>query len=135
LPVAGIALVIVLVWLTGGGRLHPISVAAANSAILAEGLEAEAIMVGPQGSAGLAWLDTRNRIALLRRMGRDIGVTVLEPGDIRGLDLKGDPPALTLRFNSLSQAPARLDFADEAELDKWRKALMLYGELERTANQ
>lgn len=128
-------MIVALVWLTGGGRLHPISVAAANSAMLTEGLQAESITIGNEGATGLAWLSTQNRIALLRRMGRDIGVTVLEPGDIRRLELKGDPPALTLRFNSLSQAPARLDFADEAELDKWRKALMLYGELERTANQ
>lgn len=130
LPLAGIALIVVLVWLTGGARLYPMSKAAANAALQAEDLNAERISIGRTGRTGLAWLAARQRIALLRRMGRDIGVTVLEPGDISRLDIRGDPPVLTLRFNSIGQSPASLEFPDMNELQKWQKALMLYGKLE-----
>jgi hypothetical protein len=129
LPLAGIALIVVLVWISSGGRQLPVSKAAANEALLAENLEAANIAIGRRGLTGLAWLAGRERIALLRRMGNHIGVTVLEPGDIRQLDLTGDPPVLTIRFNAIGQAPAKLDFNDNDELEKWRKALMLYGKL------
>lgn len=133
MPLAGIALIVVLVWLTGGGRQFPITGVSAHEALDAEGLRSDRLTISRDGSTALAWLAERNRIALLRRMGRHTNVTVLEPEDIARLELGGDPPALTVRLRSMAQPAARLDFASEADLDTWRKALMLYGEIRKAA--
>lgn len=134
LPLAGIALIVVLVWLTGGGKQFPITGVSAHEALDAEGLRSDRLTISRDGSTALAWLAERNRVALLRRMGQHTNVTVLEPWDIERLELHGDPPALTMRMKSLAQPAARLDFANETDLDTWRKALMLYGEIRKASN-
>ena len=91
LPLAGIGLIVLLVWLTGGARLYPISRAAANEALLAEGLTASRIVVSRDGATGLAWMEDLRRAALIRRMGRDIGVTLLEQDDIGRMDMAASP--------------------------------------------
>lgn len=128
LPLAGIGLIVLLVWLTGGARLYPISRAAANEALLAEGLTASRIVVSRDGATGLAWIEDLRRAALIRRMGRDISVTLLEQDDIGRMDMAANDLAMTLRFRSMGQSPARILLQDEDEMEHWRRVLMPHAE-------
>ncbi|WP_416896884.1 MAG: hypothetical protein ACMVY4_15340 [Minwuia sp.] len=130
LPIGGILLIVVLVWVTGGSRGKPVDRDAVSAALAADGHEAAAIEISRDGRAAVAWIDGMDRMAVVRAMGDDTGVTLLSSGDIRQLKLDGGDNELHIRFRSFGQPPLTLRFTDETALEKWRKALMLYAELE-----
>lgn len=129
LPLAGIALILLLVWLARGSGSVDLDSANVDAALAAEGLNAVRTTVSADRKSGLAWLAGEDRLAVIRSMGDDVGVTVLAPEDVSRIRIEGAPPVLTLYFRSLGQSALRLRFEDERDLDRWRAALALYGEV------
>lgn len=129
LPLAGIGLIVLLVWLLRGGRSVDLDRANVMAALDAEGVTADRIVLSTDARSGLAWIGASERLAAVRSMGDDVGVAILTPDDIEQLSVTGRPPVLTLRFRSIGQSVFRMRFADEDELERWRDALALYGEV------
>lgn len=129
LPLAGIALILLLVWLARGSGSVDLDSANVDAALAAEELNAVRTTVSADRKSGLAWLAGEDRLAVIRSMGDDVGVTVLAPEDVSRIRIEGAPPVLTLYFRSLGQSALRLRFEDERDLDRWRAALALYGEV------
>ena len=61
--------------------------------------------------------------------GKTAAITVPGPDDIRGIAIDGEPPRLQVRFRSYGQPPFAITLTDPETLDRWRKVLMLYGEM------
>ncbi|MDF1720106.1 MAG: hypothetical protein P1U65_05500 [Minwuia sp.] len=129
LPLIGIALIVLLVWLSGGQRTVTLTREGVREALAAEGYEAATVTVADDGHTALAWLEGRNALAILRSMGDHPAILVPGPDDIRGIVINGDPPRLQVRFRSYGQPPFAIALNDPESLDRWRKVLMLYGEL------
>jgi len=129
LPLAGIILVVTLVWLAGGGRSIRLDRAMVDQALRAEGHIPATITVADDGRAAMAWLEDRSALAVVRAMGDHAAITVPGPDDIRGIAIDGEPPRLQVRFRSYGQPPFAITLTDPETLDRWRKVLMLYGEM------
>ncbi|WP_281016886.1 MULTISPECIES: hypothetical protein [unclassified Minwuia] len=129
LPLAGIILVVTLVWLAGGRRNIRLDRTTVDQALRAEGYAPVTITVADDGRAAMAWLEDRSALAVVRAMGDHAAITVPGPDDIRGIAIDGDPPRLQVRFRSYGQPPFAITLTDPETLDRWRKVLMLYGEM------
>ncbi|PJK28214.1 hypothetical protein [Minwuia thermotolerans] len=129
LPLAGIALIVVLVWLLRGGRSVDLDEGNVSRALADEGLSAVRTAISADRKSGLAWLAGEDRLAVIRSMGDDVGVSVLAPDDVSRLTIRGAPPLLTVHFRTLGQSRLAMRFAGDAELDRWRPVLALYGDL------
>jgi len=129
LPLFGILLIVLLVWLAGGRRTLKLTRANVREALAAEGYQTSSVTVADDGHTALAWLESRNALAILRSMGDHPAILIPGPDDIRGISIKGDPPRLQVQFKSYAQPPIAIILDDQESLDRWRKVLMLYGEL------
>lgn len=129
LPLVGIILVITLVWLTGGRRSIQLDRGMVDRALRTEGYRPASITVADDGKAAMAWLEDRSALAIVRAMGDHAAITVPGPDDIRGIAITGEPPRLQVRFRSFGQPPFAITLNDPDTLDRWRKVLMLYGEI------
>ncbi len=129
IPLIGILLIVLLVWLSGGRRTVRLTRETVRAALAAEGHETSTVTVADDGCTALAWLESRNALAILRSMGDHPAILIPGPDDIRGISIKGDPPRLQVQFRSFAQPPFAIVLDDQESLDRWRKVLMLYGEL------
>lgn len=129
LPLVGILLIIGLVWLSGGRRTVKLTRESVKGALAAEGHDTVTVTVADDGHTALAWVEGQNTLAIVRSMGDHPAILVPGPDDIRGISIKGDPPRLLVRFRSYGQPPFAIILNDQESLDRWRKVLMLYGEL------
>lgn len=129
LPLAGIVLVVALVWLAGGRRNIRLDRKMVAEALRAEGYRPATVTVADDGRAAMAWLEDRSALAVVRAMGDHAAITVPGPDDIRGISIDGEPPCLRVRFRSFGQPSFAITLNDPETLDRWRKVLMLYGEL------
>lgn len=129
LPLVGILLIVGLVWLAGGRRTVKLTRKNVREALAAEGHDTATVTVADDGHTALAWLEGKNALAILRSMGDHPAILVPGPDDIRGISIKGDPPRLQIQFRSYGQPPFAIILNDQESLDRWRKVLMLYGEL------
>ncbi len=129
LPLVGIILVVTLVRLAGGRRSIRLDRMMVEQALRADGHVPATITVADDGKAAMAWLEDRSALAVVRAMGDHAAITVPGPDEIRGIAIDGEPPRLQVRFRSYGQPPFAITLTDPDTLDRWRKVLMLYGEM------
>lgn len=135
-PLGGIALILALVWLTGGRRQAVVTGAAATALLAAPetGFAAEETALSQDGRALLA-RDGDGRIAVAFASGAHLAVRRLAPGDIAAVTLErssdgngseGGDALLHIRTRAFTHRDYALRLAHD-EAARWR------GHLERAA--
>ena len=127
LPLGGIALILTLVWLTGGRQRAMIATADDAAAVLAApegGFQAGAIAVSKDGSAALA-RDAAGHIAIIFASGARLSMRRLAPEDILSVTLAPQAGG-NIRVDIATRAFTRPRFAldlDAATAETWQRHL------------
>ena len=127
LPLGGIALILTLVWLTGGRQRATIATASDAAAILAApeaGFRAGEIAVSKDGNAALA-RDAMGRIAIVFVSGARLGVRRLAPEDILSVTLApqaGGNVRVEVATSAFTHPRFALDLAPEVA-ETWQRYL------------
>ncbi|MBP7669926.1 MAG: hypothetical protein KA106_01575 [Ferrovibrio sp.] len=127
LPLCGIALILVLVWLTGGRRRALLADAATARGLLAQpetGFQASEIALSRDGSGAIA-MDAAGRLALVLPVGARLAARLLKPADIASHHLKAGSDG-TARLELATKGPASLRLAlllPQAEAQAWSERL------------
>jgi hypothetical protein len=124
LPVGGISLIVLVVWLTGGLR----SVTIDDSATVRRHLALDHpefdlgdLQLAADGRSALAVDRAGHRIAVLFALGDRITIRIVAPGDLAGLRTRGRDLVLNLADLGASWIVLRLDDAEAA--DAWATRL------------
>lgn len=127
LPLGGIALILTLVWLTGGRQRATIATPGDAAAILAApeaGFQAGEIAVSRNGNAALA-RDAAGRIAIVFVSGARLGVRRLPPEEILSVTLAPQPGG-DIRIDIATRAFTHPRFAlalEPAAAETWQRHL------------
>ncbi len=128
LPLGGIALILALVWLTGGRRRARIADADAARAVLSQpelGFIPARISVAADGAAAIA-ADTAGRLGLVFPVGAKLAARVLLPADLTERTLEPAAAAGPARLCLATKGPAALRLAlilPLAEAQSWLERL------------
>jgi len=128
LPLGGIALILALVWFTGGRRRVRIADAEAARAVLGQpelGFIPAWISVAADGAAAIA-SDAAGRLGLVFPAGAKLAARVLHPADITEQALEADPANGRACLRLTTKGPAVLRLAltlPLAEAQSWLERL------------
>ncbi len=127
LPLGGIALILALVWLTGGRRQARLGDAAAVRGLLAQpetGFHAAEIGLSHDGAGAIA-ADAAGHLALVLPVGARLAARLLKPADIVAQRLDNRDAGMA-RLELTTKGPAALRLAlllPEAEARVWQERL------------
>ncbi len=138
LPVGGIILILLIIYLTGGYRTARIGDldAARLFSEQVPGFAPKAILVASDGLAALARDTKSGALAVAYAMGDKINVRPLPPGDVAGYRVDGGR-SLTVRLNDFTHGSVTLVLDEEPSgrdggLATWTAALDALTETEKT---
>ena len=125
-PLVGIALILLAVWLTGGARR-----ARLDRALVLRRLDedapdfvAEDVVVDAGGGTALAAAADRGAVALVFAAGDRVAVRKLAPGDVRRLAQESGPEGVRLVIDTGDFTHGRFDLLlPKAEAERWAARL------------
>ncbi|MEC9347814.1 MAG: hypothetical protein VYB54_16425 [Pseudomonadota bacterium] len=129
LPAAALMLLGLLAWAAGGRWRRGLDRDAIRAAVALEGHRAGTILLADDRRAALVWLDDMTAIATIGSVGTHPVVSVIRPGEIAEIGISGPPSRLWIRRHGPGHTRFSMRLTDPATLDRWRKVLMLFGEL------